>query len=136
MISFEMLMGVIAGVIILIIVAIFAHKYAPKRTRKSAFQSKWKDIIKHCAHKETWPSALSMADELLDEALKKRRYKGKNMGERLVSAQKAFTENDILWSAHKLAVKAREHPKMRLKEKDVKTALASFRQGLKDVGVL
>jgi hypothetical protein len=69
-------------------------------------------------------------------ALKRRRYKGKNMGERLVSAQRVFTDNDDIWFAHKLTAKVRDHPKSRLKEKDVKDALVSMRQGLKDLDVL
>lgn len=131
-----MLVAVLVGVFILLVTAFLITKFVPKRTKKSTFQTKWKDVIKFCAHKETWPSALSRADELLDEALKRRRQKGKNMGERLVSAQKKFSDNDSVWTAHKLSTKAREHPKMRLKEKDVKLALASIRQGLKDLEVL
>lgn len=131
-----MLVAVFIGVAILFIAAFLVLRFVPKRTRKSTFQTKWKEIYKYCAHKETWPTALTRADELLDMALKRRRYKGKNMGERLVAAQKKFTDNDSLWHAHKLASKAQEHPKLRLKEKDVKDALASVRQGLKDLEVL
>lgn len=131
-----MLVAVLIGVFVILILAFLVVKFTPKRTKKSNFQAKWKDVIKYCAHKETWPSALSHADELLEEALSRRRYKGKNMGEKLVSAQKKFTDNDGVWAAHKLAVKASAHPKIRLKEKDVKIALASIRQALKDIEVL
>lgn len=134
--SFEMLVAVFIGLTILFVAAFLVVKLVPKRTKKSTFQAKWKEIYQYCAHKETWPTALARADELLDMALKRRRYKGKNMGERLVAAQKVFTDNDSLWFAHKLSVKSREHPKMRLKEKDVKDALTSVRQGLKDLDVL
>lgn len=119
-----------------ILLGFILYKTAPKRTRKSTFKTKWKDIYKFCAHKETWPTALIMADELLDLALKRRRFKGKNMGERLVAAQKIFEDNDSLWYAHKLSAKVKDHPKTRLKEKDVKEALASFQRGLKELGVL
>lgn len=131
-----MLVIVLVGVLIIIIGAFLIVKFAPKRTKKSSFQTNWKEVYKYCKHKETWPSALTKADELLDTALKRRRFKGKNMGERLVSAQKRFSDNDNLWYAHKLAVKAKDNPKIRLKEKDVKNALTSFRQGLKDLDVL
>lgn len=131
-----MLVAVLIGVAVVLVVAFLVVRFTPKRTKKSTFQTRWKEIYQFCAHKETWPTALVRADELLDMALKRRRYKGKNMGERLVAAQRIFTDNDSLWVAHKLSVKAREHPKMRLKEKDVKTALTSVRQGLKDLDVL
>lgn len=134
--SFEKLVMALTGVFVVLILAFLVIRFAPKRTRKSTFQSKWKEIYKYCAHKETWPTALLRADELLDRALKHRRHKGKNVGERLVAAQKVFSDNDGLWLAHKLAVKAKNQPKLRLKEKDVKKALTSFRQGLKDLDVL
>lgn len=134
--SFEKIIALIILLIGLIILGFFLLRTAPKRTRKSTFNTKWKEVYKYCAHKETWPTALTRADELLDMALKRRRYKGKNMGERLVSAQKVFEDNDSLWSAHKLSTKVKNYPKARLKEKDVKEALASFYRGLKELDVL
>ena len=131
-----MLVVIFVGILVLLIVAAIVLRFAPKPTKKSKFQNKWKDLQKFCAHKETWPTALIKADDLLDMALKRRRYKGKNMGERLVAAQRVFTDNDDIWFAHKLTNKVREHPKSRLKEKDVKDALISMRQGLKDLDVL
>ncbi len=134
--SFEMLVVVLLGVVIFLVAGLLVVKFVPKRTKKSTFQTKWKEVINYCKHKETWPTALTRADELLDMALQRRRYKGKNIGERLVAAQKIFTDNDSIWYAHKLSVKATDHPKMRLKEKEVKEALSSMRQGLKDLDVL
>ena len=134
--SFEMLVAVGLGLIVIAVIAAVAVRLKPKRTRKSKFQSNWKELMQFCAHKETWPTALTQADDLLDMALKRRRYKGKNMGERLVSAQRVFSDNDDIWFAHKLTTKVRDHPKSRLKEKDVKDALVSMRQGLKDLDVL
>lgn len=134
--SFEMLVVIFIGLIVLLVIVGLVARFAPKPTKKSKFQDKWKDLQQYCAHKETWPTALIRADDLLDMALKRRRYKGKNMGERLVAAQRIFTDNDDIWFAHKLTNKVREHPKSRLKEKDVKDALVSMRQGLKDLDVL
>lgn len=134
--SFEMLVLIVVVLVVLLIIGALAFRFAPKPTKKSKFQNKWKDLQQYCAHKETWPTALIRADDLLDVALKRRRYKGKNMGERLVAAQKVFTDNDDIWYAHKLTSKVRDHPKSRLKEKDVKDALISMRQGLKDLDVL
>lgn len=134
--SFEKLVATLIGVMIILLGAFLIVRFVPKRTRKSTFRAKWKEIYQYCAHKETWPTALARADELLDMALQRRRYKGKNMGERLVAAQKKFTDNDSLWHAHKLSAKATEQPKLKLKEKDVKEALASVMQGLKDLDVI
>ncbi len=79
--SFEMLVVVLLGVVIFLVAGILVVKFVPKRTKKSTFQTKWKDVINYCKDKETWPTALTRADELLDMALQRRRYKGKNIHE-------------------------------------------------------
>jgi len=76
------------------------------------------------------------ADKLFDEALKKRNYKGKTMGERLVSAQRDMSDNDAVWYAHKLRNRLVHEPTTRLRKNEAKNALAGFRQGLKDLGAL
>lgn len=134
--SFEFLVITLVALIICSVTGFILYRFIPKPTKKAKFQAQWKELQKYCAHKETWPTALVKADDLLDMALKRKRYKGTNMGERLVAAQKIFTDNDAVWMAHKLSSKLRDNPKARLQEKDVKSALISLRQGLKDLGVL
>src|SRR5262245_26477366 len=93
-------------------------------------------LQKYCSSKETWPLAVITADKLLDEALKKRRLKGKSMGERLVAAQNRLTDNDAVWFAHNLSKKLIDETAIRLTQADVKRALTGFRQALKDLEVL
>lgn len=109
-----------------------------KRIRKpEKFATKWKDLQAYCRDKATWKDALLEADKLLDKALKKRKFKGKSMGERLVNAQRFITDNDDIWDAHNLVKKLIDAPeKVRLKEDDVREALISFREALKDLGAL
>ena len=76
------------------------------------------------------------ADKLMDEALKKRNYRGKTMGERLVAAQHEINDNDGVWYAHKLRNRLVHEPTLRLRKNEAKNALAGFRQGLKDLGAL
>jgi len=76
------------------------------------------------------------ADKLLDDALKKLRYKGKTMGERMVSAQRSLSDNDSVWYGHKLRNKIAHEETPPLKRKDVQMALRGFRQALKDLGAL
>ncbi len=80
--------------------------------------------------------AIINADKLLDEALKKSHYKGKTMGERLVSAQHQLGDNDAVWNAHKLRNRLVHEDMSKLKEREVKHALVGFRGGLKDLGAL
>jgi hypothetical protein len=76
------------------------------------------------------------ADKLVDDALKKRHYRGKTMGERLVAAQRTLSDNDTVWYAHKLRNRLVHEQNVRLRKRDVQKALAGFRQALRDLGAL
>lgn len=127
---------VIVGLTILFIVIKMGMRRAPLKPRKKTYNARWKELQKYRKTKDTWPQAINAADKLLDKALIKKGFKGKSMGERLVSAQRTFTDNDSLWYSHKLSKKLRENPELKLKEKEVKEALIGFRQALKDLGAL
>lgn len=127
---------IIIGLTMLVVLLKMGMRRAPLHLRKKNYERRWKDLQKFCKQKDTWPEALFAADKLLDKALLKKGYKGKTMGERLVSAQRKFTDNDDLWYAHKLCKKLYENPELKLKEREVKDALIGFRQALKDLGAL
>jgi hypothetical protein len=128
--------GAAAVVIVLLMVIKFFRGRSPKELNVEYFQLRWKEMQKMCRDKKTWPLAVIDADNLLDEALKKRRIKGKTMGERLVTVQHTLTNNDGVWFAHKLRNKIVHEDFKNLKEADVKDALIGFRQALKDMGAL
>lgn len=123
-----------AVIIIAFIVFVLVRRRRPIDTEK--FQTRWKEVQKMCAKKSDWALAITDADKLLDEALKKRRIGGKSMGERMVKAQRLFSDNDGVWFAHKLRNKVESDPEAKLSENDVKSALVAFRQALKDLGAL
>lgn len=108
----------------------------PKRLDTEYFNERWQDAQKLCNNKDTWPLAIINADKLVDEALRRRHFKGKTMGERLVAAQKTFSDNDGVWHGHKLRNKLVHEDIANLKEADVKKALVGFRQALKDMGAI
>lgn len=112
------------------------RKRQPRLLNSEQFQAKWQELQKMCADKKLWKSAVNQADQLLDEALRKKHIRGRSMGERLVHAQRMFTNNDGVWFGHKLRNRVEAEPDMRLKEADVKDALVGIRQGLKDLGAL
>jgi len=124
--------GVAAGLVALAVVFL----RVPKRLKSTYFTAKWKELQGYCKDKKLWSQALSEADQLLDRALKKRKFKGRSMGERMVSAQRTFTDNDAAWFAHNLHKKVTADPNFKLKESDVKDALIGFRQALRDLGAL
>lgn len=104
------------------------------RIKHGRFIASWQELQGFCKDKATWPLAIMSADKLLDAALKKRRFKGKTMGERLVAAQNNLSDNDMVWTAHNMAKRIMDVPDATLREKDVKAALIGFRQALKDLG--
>lgn len=129
-VSLLILFGLISGV-----------GFALTRKRKQPmnvelFTEKWQAAQKLCAKQETWPLAIINADKLLDEALKKRNYKGKSMGERLASAQRDISDNDAVWFGHKLRNRLVHEEDVKLRQADVQKALMGLRQAMRDLGAL
>lgn len=133
----DLLVIILAGLFLLGLIVFTARLVKNRRVplNPAYFAEKWQAAQKLCARKETWALAIIDADKLLDEALKQRRYKGKTMGERLVSAQRDFSDNDGIWYGHKLRNRL-VHEDVKLREADVKDALLGLRQGLRDLGAL
>ena len=127
---------VIGGLVVVlaIIGAVLVLRRRPRALKPERFQAKWRDMQKLCASKDTWKQAIVDADKILDEALKKKRFGGKTMGERLTKAQRILSDNEGVWFGHKLRTKLESNPAAKLKESDVKQALIGIRQALKDLG--
>lgn len=128
----------IAVVIVVLLAVVFGAGYLKRRPKvldSAYFRAKWKEAQGYCKDKSTWPLAVINADKLLDEALKRRKFKGKTMGERMVAAQRELSDNDGVWYAHKLRNRLVHEADVKLKEADVKKALIGIRQALKDLGV-
>lgn len=125
--------GVILGLALLFGVFMFRR---PRRLKQDRIQNKWREMQKLLASKETWSEAIIKADKLLDDVLKKKRFGGKSMGERLTKAQRVLSDNEGVWFGHKLRSKLESDPKTKLKESEVKQALVGIRQALKDLGAL
>jgi len=122
-------------VIALIVLAVLIYFFRrPKKLKNTYFINRWSELQKLLADKSSWANAIISADILLDIALKKKRYGGKSMGERLVSAQRDFSDNDSVWFGHKLRNKIDSNPKLKLRKSDVKDALLGIRGALKDLG--
>lgn len=131
-----LIIGCVAIVLFLFAVSVVLKRQRSKALDVEYFQVRWKDLQKLLRDKATWPLAIIDADKLLDEALRKTRYRGKTMGERLVSAQHDIKDNDAVWFAHKLRNKLVHEDYRNLKQAEVKDALVGFRQALKDLGAL
>lgn len=131
-------LAAIAGAVLLLLVlgSGWLLRRRPRKLNVERYQQKWQAAQKFCADKSTWPLAIIDADKLLDDALKKSHYKGKTMGERLVSAQHDIKDNDGVWYGHKLRNRLVHESDVKLKQRDVQDALVGIRSALKDLGAL
>jgi hypothetical protein len=135
-VSFEAYVAIGAGAFLgIILLGLLIWKF-PRRAKKSHYVKQWRKLQKRCADSSQWPLVIVEADDLLNDALKKKRFKGKNMGERLVEAQKELTDNDGVWFGHKLRTKIDMKPNLKLQKEDVQKALLALRQAMKDIGAL
>jgi hypothetical protein len=135
--SMYLYLAVAAGVLLLFIVFVAGKlRRKPKKLNTRRYQEQWTQVQALCKSKNTWPLAIINGDKLLDDALKARRYKGKTMGERLVSAQRDLSDNDSIWFGHKLRNKLVHEETPPLKQNEVMKVLTGFRQALKDLGAL
>lgn len=132
--EFIILVGIAA--LIMLIISAMLFRRLPRKLKPDYFLSEWRKLQSQLPDKNQWAQAIIEADQLLDEALKKRRVKGKTMGERLVNVQKEFVDNDSVWFGHKLSVKLKNNPDIAVRKHDVKRALLGLQQGLKDMGAL
>lgn len=132
----EKIMLLVLSVCAATAVAALAWRRWPRRLKPARFANRWRDMQKHLSSDTSWPQALLEADLLLDSALKKRRIRGKTMGERLMSARRVLSDNDGIWFAHNLCKKTLSKADMKLTQEDVRQALLNYRRALQDVGAL
>ena len=125
----------LAGLILFILLIVVTLKFA-RRLRGDHFTRKWKSLQKKLPNRQGWRQAVVEADDLLDDALRKNKIKGKTTGERMVNAQKMFSDNDGVWYGHKLRRKIDKNPGYVPKKHEMKKALLGLRIGLKDIGAM
>lgn len=129
----------IISVILIVILAILLssiRRLNTKKLKNDKIFERWVKLQKNCATRKTWPNAIIEADQLLDDVLKCKGYKGKTTGERLVAAQHDISSNDGVWFGHKLSKQISNKDVRTIKKQDVLDALAGIRQALKDLGAL
>ena len=127
---------IVFGLLILFVLSRFGRRFTKiqKKLNKDYFHERWFELLLRVKTPEGMVLAVIDADKLLDTALKKRNFKGKTMGERLVSAQRSLSDNDAVWYAHKLRNRLVHEPDVKLKKSEAQTALAGFKKGLTDLG--
>ena len=133
----EFLVGIIVfGIIVLFVMTRFGKKLPRRSLNQQYFQNKWLELLARVKTPEGMILAIIDADKLLDEALRKKGFSGKTMGERLVAAQRSLSDNDAVWYAHKLRNRIVHEPDVKLKKNEAQNALGGFKKGLHDLGAL
>lgn len=123
-----------AGSLLLIIILVVVTRILIKRKKPHKFRQQWRDLQKKLPDNAKWGEAIIEADNLLKDALSKKKIKGKTTGEMLVKAEKKFTDKDEVWFGHKLRRKIDKNPNLKMDKKDVVRALVGLRQGIRDLG--
>lgn len=127
---------VIAFGVIVLMAGSWLVKRRPYTIHKDYFQQKWGDLLSRVKSPEGMVLAVIDADKLLDEALRRRHFRGKTTGERLVSAQRLISDNDSVWYAHKLRNRLVHEQDQSLRKKEAINALEGFKRALHDLGAL
>jgi hypothetical protein len=131
------LIGVIVfGFVVLVGIGYLGKRVVPSKLNQEYYQTRWSELLTSLKTHDGMALAVIDADKLVDDALKKKHFRGKTMGERLVSAQRTLSDNDAVWYAHKLRNRLVHEQNVRLRKRDVQKALAGFRQALRDLGAL
>lgn len=98
---------------------------------REAYREKWDKI-----NQKDLALRVIEADKLLDLALIESGYKGQTMAKRLKKAQTHLKKPQSVWAAHRLRNQIAHEADFSLKKTEVKRALNSFKQALKDLGAL
>lgn len=102
------------------------------------YRLKWLKIEQQLKRDEvsTYHLTVLEADKLLDMALRERGVRGETMGERMKNVKEVWSNRNAIWTAHKLRNQIAHESDVRVGYDDARRALASFKQGLKDLGAI
>ena len=136
--------GVVTFIIAVIIIGVFlivAMMLTKKRTHKfnvEEYQTRFLKIENHLNKDNPATFALSIinGDKLLDKALIEAGIPGKTMGERLKKSGDRFTDLNAIWRAHKLRNMIAHEDDLDLSYRQAASALAIYKQALKDLGAI
>jgi hypothetical protein len=133
----EAVLIIVSALLILAVLTLFNMAIRSlKGLNVKYFRTRWRDILKLAKDRRTWPQVVIEADKLVDEALKKRHFKGKTMGERLISASKELRDQDGIWKAHKIRNKLVHEEGFRVKKAQMIYAMEGYKKALQDLGAL
>lgn len=136
----ELLIGFLAAALVLAFALFFVvTKFGPKRSLvdRAYYQEQWQRISGLASGSQAEQHlAVFEADKLLDHALKARGMGGQTMGDRLKSARSRFSNNNMVWQAHKLRNRLAHEAGVSVSYGELSAAMSAFKSALRDLGVL
>lgn len=126
----------IAGGLLFAIITL--AKRGPVGLDVEKYRSQWITIEQQLSKEDITSCQMSVlnADKLLDQAMIEKGIAGKTMADRLKQLQNKWTNANSVWSAHKLRNKIAHEPNVKVDYNTVRSALAGFKQALKDIGAI
>lgn len=103
------------------------------------FDARWKEVREHIKSTNTaeWRFAVIEADKILDDLLKKAKYPGDTLGERLMLMQPGdLTTLDNIWSAHKLRNTIAHNPDYQVSYAEAREAIENYEKAIRELGEL
>lgn len=84
-------------------------------------------------HPSDWKLAVIEADSIMDDLLKRMRYEGATMGERLQQIEPSdFDSLQAVWKAHKMRNRIAHEPETAITRSEAEYAIELFKRGLKE----
>lgn len=135
------LLFIMIAVFIAAVVGVLYLLYSGKNASQlnvAKYQTKWLEIENSLSrdNRASWQLAILNADKLVDKALRERHYKGQTMGERMKSAQKTWSNANLVWGAHKIRNQLAHETDVELTYETTLRSLTAFKQALKDLGAI
>lgn len=125
-------------VAVMIFVAMFFTKKRQYRFNVEVYQTKFLKIENglNKNNSATFMKTVIDGDKLLDKAMMEMGIPGKNMGDRLKHSKDKFTDINAVWRAHKLRNALAHEDDLEITYRQAVSALAIYRQALKDLGAI
>lgn len=126
---------IIVGAVFLGLIAL--TRKPSKHLNQQQYRERWLAISNSItADLGTQELAIINADKLLDQALRERGVPGETMGDRMKNAKTLLSNNDHIWTAHKLRNRIAHENTAKLNPVVMHKAMSAYKAALKDVGAL
>lgn len=134
--NIDLIIYAVAGLVIVLAISEIIRSVLKKREENyQIFINRWKGLIILAKKKSQWNQLVIEADQLLDDVLKYKHYKGKHLADKIVSAQRQFKNNDQIWSCHKLANRIQQEGYVLNDKKQLLYVISSYREAFTDLGI-